>query len=126
MHGKSGLIFPGTGALALIWLIAICAVAIGVVMIMRIAAECRRLSRKGACDAADEDDPELRWSERRDLNSRPPVPQTGALTGLRYAPPMGRKPMIYARAVGRARVEQRVGRRVETAISPQSTPRIRK
>ena len=26
------------------------------------------------------------WSERRDLNSRPPVPQTGALTGLRYAP----------------------------------------
>ena len=28
------------------------------------------------------------WSERRDLNSRPPVPQTGALTGLRYAPMM--------------------------------------
>src|SRR6476620_11559498 len=28
------------------------------------------------------------WSERRDSNSRPPVPQTGALTGLRYAPPM--------------------------------------
>jgi hypothetical protein len=28
----------------------------------------------------------LRWSERRDLNSGPPVPQTGALTGLRYAP----------------------------------------
>lgn len=28
----------------------------------------------------------LEWSERRDLNSRPPVPQTGALTGLRYAP----------------------------------------
>jgi hypothetical protein len=27
-----------------------------------------------------------KWSERRDLNSRPPVPQTGALTGLRYAP----------------------------------------
>src|SRR3954454_185684 len=27
------------------------------------------------------------WSERRDLNSGPPVPQTGALTGLRYAPP---------------------------------------
>src|ERR1700722_2009223 len=27
------------------------------------------------------------WSERRDLNSAPPVPQTGALTGLRYAPP---------------------------------------
>ena len=26
------------------------------------------------------------WSERRDLNSRPPVPQTGALTRLRYAP----------------------------------------
>src|SRR5262245_17321937 len=43
------------------------------------------------------------WSERRDLNSRPPVPQTGALTGLRYAPPIGWKPMIYARALGRAR-----------------------
>src|SRR3954465_9587683 len=28
----------------------------------------------------------LAWSERRDSNSRPPVPQTGALTGLRYAP----------------------------------------
>src|ERR1035437_5787650 len=26
------------------------------------------------------------WSGRRDLNSRPPVPQTGALTGLRHAP----------------------------------------
>jgi hypothetical protein len=31
------------------------------------------------------------WSERRDLNSGPPVPQTGALTGLRYAPPMRRR-----------------------------------
>ena len=29
------------------------------------------------------------WSERRDSNSRPPVPQTGALTGLRYAPKCG-------------------------------------
>ena len=28
------------------------------------------------------------WSERRDSNSGPPVPQTGALTGLRYAPPV--------------------------------------
>ena len=28
----------------------------------------------------------LKWSERRDLNSRPLVPQTSALTGLRYAP----------------------------------------
>jgi hypothetical protein len=26
------------------------------------------------------------WSERRDLNPRPLVPQTSALTGLRYAP----------------------------------------
>ena len=32
------------------------------------------------------------WSERGDLNSRPPVPQTGALTELRYAP----KPIIRA------------------------------
>jgi hypothetical protein len=30
--------------------------------------------------------PWKRWSERGDLNSRPPVPQTGALTELRYAP----------------------------------------
>ena len=29
---------------------------------------------------------ELYWSGRRDLNPRPPVPQTGALTGLRHAP----------------------------------------
>ncbi len=28
----------------------------------------------------------VHWSERGDLNSRPPVPQTGALTRLRYAP----------------------------------------
>ncbi len=28
----------------------------------------------------------MNWSERGDLNSRPPVPQTGALTRLRYAP----------------------------------------
>ena len=28
----------------------------------------------------------FKWSEREDLNLRPPVPQTGALTGLRYAP----------------------------------------
>ena len=27
-----------------------------------------------------------KWSERRDLNPRPPVPQTGALTRLRHAP----------------------------------------
>jgi hypothetical protein len=26
------------------------------------------------------------WSERWDFNPRPPIPQTGALTGLRYAP----------------------------------------
>ena len=32
--------------------------------------------------------PACNWSERRDLNSGPPVPQTGALTGLRYAPSM--------------------------------------
>ena len=32
---------------------------------------------------------EVIWSERRDLNSGPPVPQTGALTGLRYAPNIG-------------------------------------
>jgi hypothetical protein len=32
----------------------------------------------------------LGWSERRDLNSGPPVPQTGALTGLRYAPNINR------------------------------------
>jgi hypothetical protein len=39
------------------------------------------------------------WSERRDSNSGPPVPQTGALTGLRYAPtPQGLDiPMDLAR-----------------------------
>ncbi len=42
------------------------------------------------------------WSERRDLNPGPPVPQTGALTGLRYAPP-GQWPMLYAARSGRAR-----------------------
>jgi hypothetical protein len=31
------------------------------------------------------------WSERGDLNSRPPVPQTGALTELRYAPTLQTK-----------------------------------
>ena len=31
------------------------------------------------------------WSERGDLNSRPPVPQTGALTELRYAPTLESK-----------------------------------
>ena len=36
------------------------------------------------------------WSERGDLNSRPPVPQTGALTELRYAPkPCARLASIY-------------------------------
>src|SRR5580693_9894060 len=48
------------------------------------------------------------WSERRDLNSGPPVPQTGALTGLRYAPkaakPQGRgicpRFPIYANGTG--------------------------
>src|SRR5262249_33855783 len=34
-----------------------------------------------------------KWSERGDLNSRPPVPQTGALTELRYAP----KPQMLVR-----------------------------
>jgi hypothetical protein len=72
---------------------------------------------------------ELYWSERRDLNSRPPVPQTGALTGLRYAPPNGPAklglgwasgPFIYARVLGRARA----GR--ETTMRPQSAPRTRK
>jgi hypothetical protein len=42
------------------------------------------------------------WSERRDLNPRPPVPQTGALTGLRYAPP-DQGSMLYAGRRCRAR-----------------------
>src|SRR6476619_138211 len=32
-----------------------------------------------------------KWSERGDLNSRPPVPKTGALTELRYAPTLETK-----------------------------------
>jgi hypothetical protein len=39
------------------------------------------------------------WSERRDLNSGPPVPQTGALTGLRYAPTEAET--INSMAIGR-------------------------
>ena len=35
------------------------------------------------------------WSERGDLNSRPPVPQTGALTELRYAPTLKPMPLGY-------------------------------
>src|SRR6266540_4159355 len=46
----------------------------------------------------------LYWSERRDLNSGPPVPQTGALTGLRYAP----KATDYS---GRSDPAQPIGRR---------------
>ncbi len=42
--------------------------------------------RAGAARAKSADLTGVFWSERRDLNPRPPVPQTGALTGLRYAP----------------------------------------
>jgi len=57
----------------------------------------------------------LNWSERRDLNPGPPVPQTGALTGLRYAPPTRRK--VYAGPALRARPpirpqDRRLGRSV--------------
>jgi hypothetical protein len=45
------------------------------------------------------------WSERRDLNPGPPVPQTGELTGLRYAPP-SRDPMLYAGRRCRARAKR--------------------
>jgi hypothetical protein len=57
------------------------------------------------------------WSERRDLNSRPPVPQTGALTGLRYAP-MERKP-VDARACCTYRF------RPQNSIAPGGTERGR-
>jgi hypothetical protein len=40
----------------------------------------------GHCGSAERRENPILWSERRDLNSGPPVPQTGALTGLRYAP----------------------------------------
>src|SRR5690349_24650760 len=43
------------------------------------------------------------WSERRDLNPGPPVPQTGALTGLRYAPPFRSRANLYAGEPSRAR-----------------------
>ena len=48
-----------------------------------------RFSRRFACAhkaCSTVSDKKKFWSERRDLNSGPPVPQTGALTGLRYAP----------------------------------------
>ena len=38
------------------------------------------------------------WSERGDLNSRPPVPQTGALTELRYAPTLETNHLPLVRA----------------------------
>ncbi len=41
----------------------------------------------------------VKWSERGDLNSRPPVPQTGALTGLRYAPDHPKVLPLAVRAV---------------------------
>src|SRR6185437_8460158 len=41
------------------------------------------------------------WSERRDLNSRPPVPQTGALTRLRHAPTVGPEATLRADIQGR-------------------------
>src|SRR5262245_49757381 len=47
------------------------------------AAMRRRLRN---CNRAESAKSLIYWSERRDLNSGPPVPQTGALTGLRYAP----------------------------------------
>src|SRR4029077_8318538 len=58
---------------------------------------------------------EYGWSERRDLNSGPPVPQTGALTGLRYAPPRRqlRRP-VGLRKAGRceARTNSRAAARI--------------
>ncbi len=51
-----------------------------------------------------------KWSERRDLNSGPPVPQTGALTGLRYAP---RLQVDYSERV--LRVQQRLSHRSSRA-----------
>ena len=45
---------------------------------------CARLAKRRRATCADVAG--VFWSERRDLNSGPPVPQTGALTGLRYAP----------------------------------------
>jgi hypothetical protein len=52
------------------------------------------------------------WSERRDLNPGPPVPQTGALTGLRYAPPGGRRcstphgPVVQGRRASETRFDR--------------------
>src|SRR5438105_5503194 len=62
------------------------------------------------------------WSERRDLNSRPPVPQTGALTRLRHAP--------VPRTAGQlARGAQTIGRAHApgnaVCFCPRSKPEIR-
>src|SRR5262245_51773290 len=66
----------------------------------------------------------LFWSERRDLNSGPPVPQTGALTGLRYAPPSGARSMpAPGRGQGRAgddRTHQCADRHRQSVAGPRA------
>src|SRR5215813_15360079 len=63
------------------------------------------------------------WSERRDLNSGPPVPQTGALTGLRYAPTDTR--IINLSGIGRNKFKIRISRLYLTAAPLNSCARER-
>ena len=63
------------------------------------------------------------WSERRDSNSGPPVPQTGALTGLRYAPPKpAARTNTLARLVAQGRVVQAVCSRALSETGPAGAP----
>ena len=48
--------------------------------------DCARSQARDASQSRQQTFKESEWSERRDSNPRPPVSQTGTLTGLRYAP----------------------------------------
>jgi hypothetical protein len=116
--------------------------------LQRRAGEVRRAKLRSRTSIAEKKRTSIagkKWSERRDSNSRPPVPQTGALTGLRYAPPWsGERTNTLAGSFPQGRGIQAgfdadcsrdsavagaamSGRYVRvTAISPHSTPTIRK
>ncbi len=52
-----------------------------------------------------------KWSEWQDLNLRPPVPQTGALTGLRHTPMLVFKGVLPAGKLKSAQGRKRCGKK---------------